>query len=349
MRERCSNFPEVLIRARAMTGFAALVASHGGDAGALLEGVGIPAHLLDNPDTPLPLARFATLLADAAKQLNLPDFGLRLAQQQDISVLGPVALFARHAATVGEACRAMARNLPYHSPGVQVTVEQDPLRPGYSQLRCEVNPGVDMPRRQAIELCLGVAQRFLLTVTGDAGADWHVSFRHSSALAPARYGQHFCGTVRLEQEFNTLSLPTRLFELALAPDNAVLSSAAERYISNVIRRFPLDIAQQVEALIERDLAGGGGGLVQIARQLGLHERTLQRRLKEQSVFFEDIVDRLRRTRAEEFLSYPAIPLAQVGALLGYTEQSSFIRVCKRWFTTTPQSYRARCLSERAVK
>ncbi|NRR31086.1 helix-turn-helix domain-containing protein [Oxalobacteraceae bacterium] len=51
--------------------------------------------------------------------------------------------------------------------------------------------------------------------------------------------------------------------------------------------------------------------------------------------------RVRRRRAEKFLSHPAIPLAQVASLLGYTEQSSFIRGCKRWFATTPQVYRDR--------
>ena len=42
--------------------------------------------------------------------------------------------------------------------------------------------------------------------------------------------------------------------------------------------------QQVESLVDRRLASGGGTLVRVARQIGLHERTLQRRLKEHAVF-----------------------------------------------------------------
>jgi AraC-like DNA-binding protein len=290
---------------------------------------------------PLALSRMALLLHNSASTLGVPDFGLQLARSRDVNVLGPVALFARHAATVGEACAAIVRNLPYHTPGVQLRIGADPARPGYTQICIDAAFGPDVPRQQIIELWLGMTQNFLLSVTHDAGADWLAEFRHSSTLPATCYRQYFNGSVHSQQAHNRLSLPSRLMEVAVAPGNSVLQEAAERYVSSVIHRYPLDIVQQVEALVQRDLASGGGNLVQIARQLGLHERTLQRRLKEQGVFFEDIVDRLRRVRAEEFLSHPAIPLAQVASLLGYTEQSSFIRVCKRWFATTPQVYRDR--------
>lgn len=336
-----SNCPPGVIRARALTGFADLVARHGGDAAALLASAGLAPQVLDAPEMPLALPQMALLLHNSASMLGVPDFGLQLARSRDVNVLGPVALFARHAATVGEACAAIVRNLPYHTPGVQLQIAPDPGRAGHTQICIEAALGAGVPRQQIFELWLGMVQNFLLSVTHDSGSDWVADFRHSSTLPATGYSQYFSGSVRSQQKLDRVSLPTRLMEVPVAPGNSMLQEAAERYISSVIRRYPLDIVQQVEALVQRDLASGGGNLVQIARQLGLHERTLQRRLKEQGVFFEDIVDRLRRARAEEFLSHPAIPLAQVASLLGYTEQSSFIRVCKRWFDTTPQVYRDR--------
>jgi AraC-like DNA-binding protein len=55
--------------------------------------------------------------------------------------------------------------------------------------------------------------------------------------------------------------------------------------------------------------------------------------------FEDIVDRVRRHRAHEYLLRTAIPLKQVSTLLGYTEQSTFIRACRRWFGRSPLALR----------
>lgn len=341
-----AKFPVILIRARALTGLATVVERQGGDLDALLSQVGIPASALTVPEAPLLLARVMVLFEEAAQQLKLPDFGLQLSLLQDINVLGAVALFARHSATLGDALVAIARNLPYHSPGVQLHLEADPERISYSRLRLTLDPGVTLPRRQSVELAFGIAQHFLTMASGRPGADWQLSLSHEEGLDAAHYGRYFSGPVLLRQRQDALSFPTSLLGTALSPDTGALHDAAQRYVSNVMHRFPLDITRQVEALVDRQLAAGGGSLVQVARELGLHERTLQRRLKEQGVYFEDLVDGLRRNRAEEFLAYPAIPLAQVAALLGYSEQSSFIRVCKRWFGATPQVFRTRCIKAR---
>ena len=58
-------------------------------------------------------------------------------------------------------------------------------------------------------------------------------------------------------------------------------------------------------------------------------------MSEQGLHFEDIVDRLRRERASEYLPYSAIPLAQVAALLGYSDQTALTRACRRWFGESP--------------
>src|SRR5206468_13112162 len=92
----------MLVRARALMGFAELVRSQGGDVAALLRHVRLKPGVLDEPDATLPLETVARLFEDAARSLDLPDFGLRLSRYPDISVLGVIALVARHAATVGD-------------------------------------------------------------------------------------------------------------------------------------------------------------------------------------------------------------------------------------------------------
>jgi AraC-like DNA-binding protein len=72
----------------------------------------------------------------------------------------------------------------------------------------------------------------------------------------------------------------------------------------------------------------------------MHERTLQRRLDDQQIRFADILDRVRRQQAREYLRQPALPLPEVANLLGYSEQRSLSRACRRWFGTTPAALRA---------
>jgi AraC-like DNA-binding protein len=278
------------------------------------------------------------LFERAAAQLKVNDFGLRLAKLQGIEILGPVALMARHAATVGDAIAAVRRHLPYHSPGAGIRLDRNP-QDEYACLRYELHLPTELPHRQNSELAYAIAVKFLRLVSSTAPDDWVIHFSHSEGLSPSRYRRHLDCEVRLAQDFDALYFPAELLDVTIDTSDPVLARTAASFVSDVIRRFPLDIELQVETLIVRQLASGGCTLPRIAQQLGLPERTLQRRLHIAGLTFEEIVDRVRSHRAHEYLSRTAIPLRQVSTLLGYTEQSTFIRACRRWFGKSPLALR----------
>lgn len=327
----------VLIRARALTGFDALVRKYSGDPALLLKAAGIAPDALALPENSLALDGLAQVLAAAAKQLKVPDFGLQMARAQDISVLGAVALIARHSKDIASALEGVARYLPYHTPAASLRV-QDGDTPDEIRVRYDLNLDTETPRAQVIELSYGVAWNFFRLVSGETGSDWRVLFRHDRAGSPSMYRRHFPGEIRFGQPMDALVLPHRFLGLPINPESEYLRATTERFIAHVLKRHPLDIGAQVAALIEKQLAGGCG-IERIASQMGMHVRTLQRQLSAQGLYFEDIIDRLRRARADEFLRQSVVPLVQIAALLGYTEQASFNRACKRWFGMTPLLWR----------
>jgi AraC-like DNA-binding protein len=75
--------------------------------------------------------------------------------------------------------------------------------------------------------------------------------------------------------------------------------------------------------------------------LHLSPRTLHRRLAEHDRSFRDVLNELRRGRAEAYLRDPTISLAEVAFMLGYSEQSTFQHAFRRWVGTTPGEFRAR--------
>jgi AraC-like DNA-binding protein len=338
VQERSIEMHETLrspqVRARALTGVPALVAQYGGDCDALLKGVGLSPDLLKTPEATLDHQKLLMLFEQAAVQLKVTDFGLRLANLQGIDILGPVALAARNAATVGDAIEAVQRHLPYYSPGARIWLDNE--SPGGSAcLRYEVHLPSETPHRQNSELAYAIAVKFLRLVSSAAPDDWLIHFAHADGLSPSRYRRHLGCKVRLAQDFDALFFPTELLGVSIDTSDPVLARIAAAFVSDVIKRFPLDIDLQVETLIVRQLASGICTLPRIAQQLRLPERTLQRRLQVAGITFEEIVDRVRRHRAREYLVETAIPLRQVSTLLGYTEQSAFIRACRRWFGKPP--------------
>src|SRR5439155_13686002 len=126
----------------------------------------------------------------------------------------------------------------------------DDGRPGYTQLRYEMDYDPGVPRRQVIELSIAIAHDFLRLVTADSGKDWHVGFMHREELSLVRYRKFFGCSVAFAEDIDGVAFPTRLLAVTIDAGSQQLQMAAERYVSNLIRRFPLDIGQQVEALVE---------------------------------------------------------------------------------------------------
>jgi AraC-like DNA-binding protein len=77
---------------------------------------------------------------------------------------------------------------------------------------------------------------------------------------------------------------------------------------------------------------------QIAAQLGVPLRTLQRKLAEEGTQLKSIVEDVRRVRAQRLLA-TGMSVGEVAILLGYAGAPPFARAFKRWYGTTPASWR----------
>ena len=91
--------------------------------------------------------------------------------------------------------------------------------------------------------------------------------------------------------------------------------------------------------LSRAMSEGVPTLTDIAGRLAMSGRTLQRKLAEQGLSFQSLIDEARRELAEELLRDSRIPLADVAFLTGFADQSAFTRAFKRWAGQTPRPYR----------
>jgi len=91
--------------------------------------------------------------------------------------------------------------------------------------------------------------------------------------------------------------------------------------------------------IRAHLVDGESSIAAVARDLGLGERTLQRRLSDADTTYTDELDFLRREIAQRLLARPDVTIEGVALVLGYGEVSSFHRAFRRWTGTTPGRFR----------
>jgi AraC-like DNA-binding protein len=102
-----------------------------------------------------------------------------------------------------------------------------------------------------------------------------------------------------------------------------------------------DVGEQVKHTLKRSLAGKRPTLQQIARELCMSARTLQRRLTDAGITFQHLVEETRRELARHYLKHSTVELNEAAFLLGYEDANSFFRAFQGWEGTTPGEWRAR--------
>ena len=107
----------------------------------------------------------------------------------------------------------------------------------------------------------------------------------------------------------------------------------------------------MHALLLETMAVGNPNALDIARQLGMGRRTLQRRLSDEGTSFQGVVADTRQQMAQYFLTTTDLSGEDISYLLGYDKPGSFYRAFQRWTGTTPMKLReqaAATASEPAV-
>lgn len=168
-----------------------------------------------------------------------------------------------------------------------------------------------------------------------------IYFKHTARGDPSVFTEHFSCPVYFEADQNavlvseaTLSSPNRLGDETIA-------TFFDRHLEQVLADLPqaMGLEQRLRKAVAKRLSEGIPTVSEIARELGMSARTLQRRLSKNNTTFQGLVDLARQELAQQLLSETDYSLAEVAFLAGFSEQSGFTRAFKRWAGQTPRSYR----------
>jgi AraC-like DNA-binding protein len=328
-----------MVRGASLRGLPELVDSLGGDGAELFTRFRIPPAALASDDAVIPTSAAGRVLETAAAALGCHDLGLRLAGQQNATVLGPLALAIENSPTFGDALDTANRFLFVHSPALTVSQIPDPAgRPGVVGL---LYRGTEEPLPpQVVDLGLGLFHRIIVLLHGGPYGLRSVHLPHPP-LAPVTAYTTFFGTdVRFDRPDAVLRVPGGLATTAVPGGNQVLRDIAVDYITSHFPAPGRALAGRVHLLLTQALGSSPIEVGAIARLLRTHPRTLQRRLAAEGTTFEAILDDVRRATAARLITQTDLPFVQVTAMVGLTEQSALSRAARRWFGVTPRQLRA---------
>ncbi len=325
-----------MVRASGLRGYSALMQQLGADPASLLQRYRIAPQLLEDDDALIPLRSAVLLLEASATATACPDFGLRLAYNQDISVLGPLAIAMQNAPTVASAVDYASRYLFVHSPGMRLTLhEHSSVSADAAELRFEIHLRNQPVQRQTIDLCIADIHRMLLLLGGNRYHLHAVGLPHTPLAPLTAYTRFFAAPALIEQPYATLHVARASLQANLQAVNDTLRQIAVNYLSLHFRDPNQTLSSRVREALRRTLGTTRCNKSDIAGLLGLHPRTLQRQLLLEHSCFDALRDEVRKETALRYLCETRIPLSQISGMLGLSEQSALARSCKRWFGITP--------------
>ncbi|MFE0511447.1 AraC family transcriptional regulator [Streptomyces sp. NPDC058964] len=326
-----------LVRGSALSGFRELVTELGGAPDDLLHRAGIAPATAGRYEEYLPFRRVMELLEAAAESTGTPDLGRRLGLRQKADVLGPLVPAARTARTLAEAVEVFSRYLGTYSTACSLWLVSGP-GDGLAFVEFRSALGGRWPYPQGVEAFLARALTVLQLLAGSSFRPVDIHVPHRALTPQADYESDYCTAVRFSQPRPGFTLSAADLGRPLEHD-PVAHRVLVEHLAGTAPRDRACLVRPVAELAEQLLPKGVPTVEDIAARLGLHPRTLQRRLAAEGLSVTDLVDVVRRDTAERLLVETDMALGRIARRLGYAEQSALSRACRRWFGVTPSAIR----------
>ena len=322
---------------------AARARAAGLDPGPLLNKAGLSLAQLQDRDARLEAASqiaFLNLVADALSDEVL---GFHLAETVELREADLLYFVLASSATLGEALARAERYSTLTNEGVLLQRREDSdLRLRYS------NVGVARHTdRHQVEFWARTLVRICQTLTGTSIKPIRVTFAHPRCGASGELDAFFGCEVAFASEHDDVVFARGASQLRLVHADPYLNQVMIRSCDQVLShqaRLASSIRVRVENTLAPLLPHGTARAGEVARALGMSERTLARRLAEEGVTFLAVLDDMRKELALHYLADASLSISRIAWLLGYQEVSGFTHAFRRWTGQAPTQTRADLLN-----
>lgn len=316
--------------------------SRGASLAELCQAAGISPDLLTKPDEKVAGSLSQKVWFKAEELTRDADIGLHLGEQNHPSMLGLVGFVMLSCANLGDAFEKLIRYTNLLTDGVQGKL----LRKGLlAEIEIEIvgdreNFLLETPR-QPIETSLSA----IVTIAGIlTGKDFPIREMWFSHPRPSDISEHkriFSAPILFSQPTNKVIFASEALNYLILLANRDLLPAFEAQAEQNLRELHQQEtrANQVQREIIKKLKGDAPNISDIARELGVSERSLQRELAAENTTFRDLLDEARRELAFKHLQNEKVSVSEISFLLGFSEPSAFHRFFKRQIGTTPHAFR----------
>lgn len=247
----------------------------------------------------------------------------------------PTVLATYHARDYRDALTRMARYKQLCPPeSLKITEEGD---------CCTIELERARSGKPGPPVLVGTTLAFLLEL-GRRGTGRHIAARSAEfthAMGDVKALETYLGCpVQIGAAVNRLTLHRSDLERLFISNNQelleILTPVLDRSLDEQLSR---SVPEIVKWILKRNLTGRRMDIRAVASELGMSDRTLQRRLSDEGTTFKQLLTQARHEQAREYLADPRLEIKEVAYLIGYEDQNSFYRSFRLWEGDTPSNYR----------
>ena len=319
---------------------AKLVQKIGVNVTSLLQQANIPVDILNDAKATISFQQEIMFTQALLKTLNDDEFGFKAGQCYRLNAFGHIGLAAGSSETVGEAIAFFLKyiRLSYTHFTIKFFKKE-----GNAVLRFIDQYDLGNLRRFYLErdfsfAFLSTRDMFPRSIVGQKPKTIHFDFPCPSSVE--RYQQLYECPVHFSMPYNEMFFDEKYLDLPLPLANPLTRELLEEQCKNQeLALFGYEnISDKIRNIIQT-MQGEMPNLENIAATEFVTARTLRRRLKEQGVTFQQLINEELSKKALHYLTTTDLTIEQISQRLGYSESASFIHAFKRWTGKTPKTYR----------
>jgi AraC-like DNA-binding protein len=301
----------------------------------LLRKADLTREQIENPNARLNArdqVRFVELVATA---LQDDMFGFHLAQSYDLRVIGLLYYVLASADNLTDALHRAARYSAIVNEGIAVTLRDErELSIAFDYVGVARSSD-----RHQIEFWMTTVVRICRQLTGRRLPASRVTLMHPRSIVAPDFNAFFGGDVLFGAAADELVFSQSAKDMAVVSADSYLHELLIKYCDEALASrttgcssFGVSVENAIATLLPHGKARAG----EVARKLGLSQRTLARRLSAEGLTFAGVLQSLRSDLAKRYLTDETLPISNIAWLLGYQDVSAFTHAYKRWTGTTPR-------------
>ena len=325
-----------------MKGVMELLHDAGLDVGAIAAAAEIDKALLDRPEGRVATEKVSAVWRAAVVQSGDPAIcmvGARSPKPGNFNVVG-FAMLSSH--TLYSALQSFSRHMRLVSDAAQIELED---ADDFVRVKFHLFGGRSPIPRQRVEFDLLVILTFCRWVSSKQVTPIRARFIRPTCEYADRLAEAFDCPVLFDSLYDGFVFHRKDLESALPASNPIIARVHDNVVQQRLAIFDrAGLSVRVRDELARRLVEGEPRRSAIAAALHLSDRTLRRRLQEEGVSFEKLLDATRSDFAQYYLAQPNLSLAEIAYLLGFGDQSAFFRASRRWFGISPGQLRARLIA-----